>query len=189
MPLQVLGILVQATGLAVLLLHWRGKGGLGGPALAGAWVLIVIGATPWLLTVAPDKAVALGSLAPMMFGLALLAPDALPRLASSKTRRQRPVREAADDGVAAAGRASRNAARWFGALIAAPGLSVAVAAAFLAFSPWSSIDSIVFSALLLAAALTGGLLWLLASLKPWRDDFICCGAALLLAGLAAAGAH
>ena len=190
MLLQALGILVQAAGLAVLFLHWRAKGGLGGPALAGAWALIVLGAAPWLLTVSPEKAVALGSLAPMLFGLALLAPDALPRVVNGKVRRQRPVREAADDsGIAAPGRASRNVARWFGALVAAPAVAAAATAAWLAYAPWNAVDSMVLAAFLLMAVVTAAWLWLLASLRPWRVTLICCGAALLLAALAVAGAH
>lgn len=158
--------------------------------LAGAWALIVLGAAPWLLTVSLDKAVALGSLAPMLLGLALLAPDALPRLSSGKFRRERPVREATDESeIAAAGRASRNAARWFGALVAAPALSVAAAAVCLAYAPWSAIDSTVLSAFLFAGVLTGALLWLLASTRPWRADFMGCATALVLAALAALGAH
>jgi len=190
MLLQALGILVQAAGLGVLFLHWRAKGGLGGGALIGGWALVVLGAAPWLLGVSVERSLALGALAPMIFGLALLAPDALPRLANGKVRRARPVREAANDTeIAAAGRASRNAARWFGALIAAPGLTFAVVAALLAYAPWKPIDTMVVSAFLFAGVLTAALLWLLASTRPWRDDLICCGAALLLAALAAAGAH
>lgn len=188
--LQALGILVQAAGLAVLLRHWRTRNGLGGGVLAGAWALIVLGAAPWLLTVSGDKAVALGALAPMLLGLALLAPDALPRLTSGKVRRERPIREAVDtDEMAAAGRARRNAARWFGALVAAPALSVAAVAVCLAYAPWSPIDSTVLSAFLFAGVLTGALLWLLASTRPWRADLIGCAAALVMAALAAAGAH
>ncbi len=163
---------------------------MGGGVLAGAWALIVLGAAPWLLTVSGDKALALGTLAPMLLGLALLAPDALRRQTSGKVRRERPIREVVDtDEMAAAGRARRNAARWFGALVAAPALSVAAVAVCLAYAPWSPIDSTVLSAFLFAGVLTGALLWLLASTRPLRADLIGCAAALVLAALAAAGAH
>lgn len=190
MLLQTLGILVQAAGLAVLFLHWRAKGGLGGVALAGGWALVVLGAAPWLLTASPEKALALGTLAPMMAGLALLAPDALPRVLAGKARRDRirPAEPADEAQVAPPGRAARNAARWFGALIAAPGMALASVAAWVAFAPLSASDSLVSGVFLLAAIWTGALLWLLASARPWRSALFVCAAALLLAALAFAGA-
>ncbi|MDG2521574.1 hypothetical protein P7B02_08470 [Caulobacter segnis] len=186
--LQALGILVQAAGLAALLMHWRAKSGLGGGVLAGAWALVILGAAPWLLTVSPEKALALGSLAPMMFGLALLAPDALPRINSGKVKRDRTAREPADDAdMAAAGRVSRNTARWFSALVAAPALTLAASAAWLAYVPLGPIDSLVSCAFLMAAVLTGALLWLLSVTRIWRHVLFACAAALVLAALAWAG--
>lgn len=186
--LQALGILVQAAGLAALLVHWRAKNGLGGAALAGAWALVILGAAPWLLASSPEKALALGALAPMMFGLALLAPDALPRTTSGKVRRDRPAREPADEtGMAATGRTSRNAARWFAALVAAPALTLAVSAAWLAYAPFGAIDSLVSCAFLMAAVFTAALLWLLSVTRIWRHVLFACAAALVLAALAWAG--
>lgn len=189
MLLQAIGVVVQASGLALLFLHWRTKGGLGGGALFGAWTLMFLGAAPWLIGASPEKAAALGALAPMMIGLALLAPDALPRLAGGKARRERPARASSADEVelAAAGRASRNAGRWFSALVAAPALSVAAVAAWLVYAPLGAVDTMVFGVFLMTAVLTGGLLWLLSAVRPWRRAAFACGATVLLAALAAVG--
>jgi hypothetical protein len=188
---QALGILVQAAGLALVFAHWRTRGGLGGGALAGGWALVLAGAAPWLLTASPEKALALGSLAPMLAGLGLLAPDALPRVGAVKDRRGRPVRrEPGEEGPAAVdGRLSRNVARWFAALIAAPALALAAAAAWQAFVPLGPNDNLVGSAFLIVAVWTAAILWLLASVRPWRPVLWTSGVALLLAGLAALGAR
>lgn len=190
MLLQVLGVIIQAAGLILLHQHWRVRGGLGGGALLGAWVLIILGAAPWLIGVSPERALALGVLAPMLIGLLLLAPDAYARLSGARARSARPRRPArADPGEAAAALSGTGGARWFSALVAAPALCAAAAAAWLAYSPLSAVDSMVFSAFLMAAILTAALLRLLATARPWCEALITCGAALLLAVLAALGAH
>lgn len=180
--LQVLGVLVQLAGLTLLFLHWRAKRGLGGGVLVAAWTLMAIGAAPFFFHDSPEKALALGLLAPMAAGLFLLAPDALPRIGPSAAKRKDRTRDntESEEAVFGAGRVSRNIARWFAALIAAPALTLAAGAAFQAFAPFNAIDRMVFSTLLLIAVGAIVFLWLLSTTRPWRSAFIACCIALAL---------
>ncbi|HEX8899717.1 hypothetical protein [Vitreimonas sp.] len=185
--LQVLGITVQTAGLAILYLHWRARRGLGGPVLFAGWALIALGATPWLYSVSVERAFALAMLAPMVAGLLLLAPDGLARSRPNATTRKaktRAVQDAAplETDSHASGRVSRDVARWIGALVIAPAFALAAMAAWQAFAPGANADRVAFSILALMLAWTAALLWLLASLRPWRATSILGIVALALGG-------
>ncbi len=182
MGLQMLGIAVQAAGLAILYLHWRAKRGLGGLTLVGGWALIGLGAIPWLLNVSIERGLAIAMLAPMMAGLFLLAPDALARVgdgAARKKKMQAPPLEAED---AIPGVLSRNIARWLGALVAAPAFGVAAMAAWQAFAPTADVNRIAFSIFALMIGWTAALLWLLASVRPWLAAFVTSVSAIAIGG-------
>ena len=181
MLLQTLGVLIQGAGIYVLFLHWRAKRSHSGGFLAAGWALIALGAAPWFLGVAPERALAMAAFAPIAFGLAFLAPDALPRHNASTARKKLKQASNIDDNeTPQAGSFLRNAGRWFAALIAAPLLALAGAAAFQAFIPGSIADRTVFSGFVAIAVWTGAILWLLAAAKPWRASGIACLCALLL---------
>lgn len=183
MMLGVLGVLVQAIGAAMLFMHWRAKRGLSGAMLALAWALIIVGAAPWFAHVSPERALALGVLAPMAWGLALLAPDGLARVsggASGKRKREPRAEEIDAEAPAPAGRRSRTIARWYAGLIAAPALALAAAGAWQAFTVGAAEDRIVFSGLIFIAVWTAASLWLLAAARPWRAAGIATVLALAL---------
>lgn len=185
MALQTLGVFVQGLGLALLLLHWRAKRGLGGGVLAAAWILVAAGAAPWFLNAAPERALALAVLAPMAFGLALLAPDALARIApNAATRRQRAPVEALENEPTSPGRWSRNAARWFSGVVAAPALAFAAAAAWQALGPGGVADRTVFSGVAFITVWTIAVLWLLSTARPWLAALGAIAIAIPLAGAA-----
>lgn len=182
MGLQMLGIAVQAAGLAILYLHWRARRGLGGLVLASGWALIGLGAVPWLLNVSIERGLAIAMLAPMMAGLFLLAPDALARVGDGAARKKKappPPLEAED---AAAGALSRNVARWLGSLVAAPAFGVAAMAAWQAFTPGADVNRIAFSIFALMIGWTAAVLWLLASARPWLATLFTSVAAFALGG-------
>lgn len=184
MLLQTLGVLIQGAGIYILFLHWRARRRHGGGFLAAGWALILLGAAPWFFGVSLERAMALAAFAPMAFGLAFLAPDALPRLGAGATRKKlNPVSDAGDSEALRPGSTLRNAGRWFAALIAAPLLALAGAAAFQALIPGSIADRTVFSGFLAIAIWTAALLWLLADAKPWRAVGFACAGALLLSAL------
>jgi hypothetical protein len=185
MLLQTLGVLIQGAGIYILFLHWRAKRRHGGGFLAAGWALILLGAAPWFFGASPERALAIATFAPMTFGLALLAPDALPRLrAGAARKRPRPIPDAEDNDAPQPGHALRIAGRWFAALIAAPLLALAAAAAYQALIPGSIADRTVFSGFLAIAMWASALLWLLAAAKPWRAAGSACAGALLLSALA-----
>jgi hypothetical protein len=181
--LQALGVLAQAAGLLLLFLHWRARRGLGGAALAAGWALVLLGAAPWFLGVAPERALALAALAPMTFGLFFLAPDALPRVAGGAMKNERTTPAAELDAEAPTpGRLSRNIARWLASLVAAPALALSAAAASQAFTPGATTDQIVFSVLVTIAVWTAAALWLLATTKPWRATLIALALTATISG-------
>lgn len=185
--LQILGIAVQATGLAILYLHWRAKRGLGGAALVAGWVLIALGAFPWLMHVSIERGLALAMLAPMAAGLLFLAPDGLARIGNGATpKKARAAQDATalESESASPGRMSRNIARWTGSLIAAPALALAAMAAWQSFVPGTHADRFAFSILALMIVWTAALLWLLATMRPWRATFATTLAAFVLGGSA-----
>jgi len=185
MLIQTLGVLVQGAGITILFLHWRAKRSHSGGFLAAGWALIALGAAPWFFGVAPERALAIAALAPMVLGLAFVAPDALPRLGANAARKKsKPVPESEETATPPPGRVFRNAGRWFAALIAAPVLALAGAAAYQAFTPGSIADRTVFSGFFAIAIWTAASLWLLAASKPWRAAGIACGGALLLSAAA-----
>ena len=141
--LQIAGIAAQSAGLLVLFLHWRAKRGLGAVTLVLGWTLVALGAIPWLLSVSPERGLAIAMLAPMASGLLLLAPDGLSRLGNgAKPKKERGVDPATalEPETATQGRLSRNVARWIGSVIAAPALALAAAAAWQAFVPGAIAD-------------------------------------------------
>lgn len=181
MLLQTLGVLIQGAGIYILFLHWRAKRIHSGGFLAAGWALIALGAAPWFLGAAPERALVIAAFAPMVLGLAFLAPDALPRLgANSARKKSKPVAEADDSETRQPGRTSRNAGRWFAALFAAPLLALACAAAFQAFVPGSIADRTVFSGFFAILIWTAAALWLLGTSKPWRAAGIACACTVLL---------
>ena len=181
MLLQTLGVLIQGAGISILFLHWRARRRHGGGFLAAGWALIALGAAPWLLSVAPDRALALAMFAPMAFGLAFLTPDALPRLSANAARKKpKQFSNTEENETPKAGSALRNAGRWFAALIAAPLLALAGAAAYQALVPGSIADRTVFSGFVAIAIWTAAILCLLAASKPWRTAGIACACALIL---------
>lgn len=181
MLLQTLGVLIQGAGISILFLHWRAKRAQSGGFLAAGWALIALGAAPWFIGVAPERALAIAAFAPMVLGLAFVAPDAMPRLGANASRKKsKPVLAPDETETPPQGRVLRNAGRWFAALIAAPFLALAGAAAYQAFTPGSIADRTVFSGFFAIAIWAAASLWLLAAAKPWRAGGIACGCALLL---------
>lgn len=180
--LQIVGTALQAVGVALVFLQWRGK--RSGALLAGGWGLILVGAIPWLLDVSIERGLAIAMLAPMLFGLALLAPDGLARLGANKRERKQRARQ--DDAVeaqnAAPGAVSRTVARWIGALVAAPALALAATAAWQVFAPGSMIDRVAFSVFTLMIVWIAALLWLLSSARPWAVTAAASVGALALGG-------
>lgn len=184
MLLQTLGVLIQGAGIFILFLHWRAKRSHSGGFLAAGWVFILVGAAPWFIGVAPERALALAMFAPMAFGLTFLAPDALPRLGAGAVRKKpRPVLDAKDGVSPQPGRTLRNAGRCFAALITAPLLALASAAAYQALIPGSIADRTVFSGFLAIAVWTAAVLWLLATARPWRAAGAACVCALILSSV------
>lgn len=182
MILQTLGVLIQGAGITILFLHWRGKRSHGGGFLVAGWGLVILGAAPWFMSVSPERALALGALAPMALGLLFLAPDALPRLSADAARKKtKPTPEADDNDVAPPGRKTRNAGRLFASLVAAPLLALAAAGAYQVFVPGSIADRTVFSGFVAIAVWAAAALWFLATQKPWRASLIACAAATILA--------
>ena len=168
--LQIAGIAAQSAGLLVLFLHWRAKRGLGAVTLVLGWTLVALSAIPWLLSVSPERGLAIAMLAPMASGLLLLAPDGLSRLGNgAKPKKERGVDPATalEPETATQGRLSRNVARWIGSVIAAPALALAAAAAWQAFVPGAIADRVAFSILVLMIVWTAALLWLLSTMRPW----------------------
>ncbi|WP_135213090.1 hypothetical protein [Vitreimonas flagellata] len=181
--LQILGMMVQVAGLAILYLHWRAKRGLGGAVLVAGWALIALGALPWLMHVSIERGLALAMLAPMAAGLFLLAPDALARVGNSATpKKARAAQESLEAESTSPGRLSRNVARWIGALIAAPALALAAMAAWQAFVPGVNADRFAFSIFALMIVWTAATLWLLATMRPWRATLVTTFAAFVLGG-------
>lgn len=183
MLLQTLGVLIQGAGIYMLFLHWRARRRHSGGFLAAGWALIALGAAPWFLSVAPERALAMAAFAPMVIGLAFLAPDALPRLRSKRAPKKfKPASTTEDNETPLAGSFLRNAGRWFCALIAAPILALAGAAAYQAFIRGSIADRTVFSGFVAIAVWTSAILWLLAASRPWRAAGIACACALIIGG-------
>lgn len=186
LTLQTLGITGQGAGIALLYLHWRSRQGLGGAALAAGWALVLLGMVPWLLNVSVARGIALAAIAPMVAGLFLSAPNGLADLernAKEHSSRSRPARgttSATESEIALSGRLSRNVARWVGALIATPALSIAAMAAWQAFVPGTPANRAGLSIFVLIIVWMATLLWLLASERPWRVTLVSgTGAAVL----------
>jgi hypothetical protein len=181
MVLQTLGVLIQGAGIYILFLHWRARRRHGGGFLAAGWALIALGAAPWFAGVSPERALAIAAFAPMIAGLAFLAPDALPRIGAKAARKKsKPVPEAEGRQAPEPKRFLRNAGRWFAALIAAPLLALAGAATYQALAPGSIADRTVFSGFFAIVVWTAAILWLLATSKPWRASGAACAIAALL---------
>jgi hypothetical protein len=181
MLLQSIGVLIQAAGILILYLHWRRRRGSHGAFLVSGWALMALGAAPWFLSASPERALAIGMLPPMLAGLLLLAPDALPRIAAKTAIKKTKVVAGADEPVSPApGSAARNAGRWFAVLIAAPSLGLSAATIWQIIYPGGVADRTVFSSLVLIAVWIAALLWLLASDRPWRAGLAVCAAATLL---------
>ncbi len=181
--LQFLGIAVQVAGLAILYLHWRAKRGLGGALLVAGWALIALGALPWLMHVSIERGLALAMLAPMAGGLLFLTPDGLARIGNGAAPRKARGAQAPPEAESTVpGRISRNIARWIGALLAAPALALAAMAAWQAFVPGVNADRFAFSIFALMIAWNAALLWLLATMRPWRATLVTALAAFVLGG-------
>ncbi|KCZ86118.1 hypothetical protein HAD_10545 [Hyphomonas adhaerens MHS-3] len=185
--LQTLGIAGQAAGIALLYLNWRTRQGRGGAILAAGWTLILLGMAPWLLNVSVERGLAIASLAPMVVGLLLSAPNGLTDLKRNlreRPARSRTMRETAlsDAEIATPGRVSRNMARWAGAVVATPALSIAAMAAWQASMPGTPANRVGFSIFVLIVVWVAALLWLLASERPWRTALLTCGGAVVLGG-------
>ena len=185
--LQTLGIAGQAVGVALLFLNWRIRHGSGGGFLAAGWTLILLGMVPWLLNVSVERGLAIASLAPMVAGLLLSVPNGLTDL--KRNSRDRPVRlrtmretGLSDAGIATRGRVSRNMARWVGAVVGTPALSIAAMAAWQASMPGTAASRVGFSIFVLIVVWVATLLWLLASERPWRAALLTCGGAVVLGG-------
>lgn len=169
--LQSAGVAVQVVGVAALFWCWRARRPSNGVVLVAGWLSIFLGGAPWLLAVSVERGLALAMLAPMLAGLALLAPDALPRIGSASAGRRRPSRigdAGQGDAPSASGRRERIIARWAGSLVTVPALALAAMAVTLAADPGPIVDRAAVSILVLAVVWIATLLWLLAAERPWR---------------------
>lgn len=185
--LQTLGVVGQVAGIALIYLHWRKRQAPGATGLVAGWALLLLGALPWLFNVSVERGLAIAMLAPMVAGMLLCLPNGLADIKGStkgQTAKNQAAREAvrSDTKSISPGRLSRNIARWVGSLIVAPAFAIAAMAAWQAFMPGSVVNRASFSIFALIIAWTLGLLWLLASTKPWRVVLMTCFGAVALGG-------
>lgn len=176
-----LGVALQCAGLLLVFAHWRARRRSDASGLVAGWTLMLLGAAPWLMSVSVERALAIASLAPMMFGLILLAPDAFPRLRTSSARKRNEGDAEAEPETRSSHRVSRNAARWVASLIAAPSVALAAAAAWQALVPGALADRVVASTGVLIVVWTFAALASLSTQRPWLLSLVLTVVALTMA--------
>jgi hypothetical protein len=184
---QLMASLAALAGLLAVYFTWQRRGvreGIWRYGLPGGWTLIVAGLTGWALSTHIDQGLALGSVAIMTFAGIILCWQGL-KLMGQPAKVQRERETQTDTLALGTGYWGRFATRFLGSLLVAPAFGVLIGLAWRAYAPGNEADKLIWLAIIATLAMTGGVVYQLASRRPYRA----CGL-LTVAGLViAAGVY